>query len=169
MERLDLLPAVKAGDEDKVAIWIEANIRLIHAVIHSIGIHSGDTYDSCISEGAFGLLRAAKTWNRDLGPFSTYAWVAIRNGIYKAMSAECYEDYEQITDHDVEDIRAQDDFDAVETAMLLDGLMQDLTLHEQLVIASIRAGMTQFEIAAQQGVSQPAIQKTYQRALGRMR
>ena len=84
---------------------IESNMGLVGKVIkdkvrdvRGIGIY---TYDDLFQTGCLGLCKAAGTYKPSKGQFSTYAYVIIRNEIFRAIEyATLRRNRETLTDRD---------------------------------------------------------------------
>lgn len=66
----------------KEYIMVESNTSLVHAVIKKSKFYNLDMYDDVFQVGVMGLMKAVKSFDKDLGvKFSTYAYTCIKNEI----------------------------------------------------------------------------------------
>lgn len=72
-EQMTLIKRVKNGDVEAEKVFVERNLRLVLFVANRVNSYNTEFVD-LVQEGTFGLIRAMKKFNPDLGyTFSTYA------------------------------------------------------------------------------------------------
>jgi len=80
------LACAQAGCPTCLDVLLREHERLVHKVVHEQYSGRAD-YEDLIQEGRIGLWRAIQEFDESLGnAFSTYAWVAIRNQVWRAVA-----------------------------------------------------------------------------------
>ncbi len=91
-EQIVMFAANKQGTPEEVLYEREivlTNIPLVIAVIRRMNVNArGLTRSELIQEGVIGLIKAIKSYNRNLGSFSNYAEMNVRHEVLRAIATQ---------------------------------------------------------------------------------
>ena len=151
---------------------IEDNMTLVYHVLHK-HYPTFVANEDVVQEGYLGLCNAARLWDETKSKFSTYAYQSILNQVRLYFKREMkqvdtlsldidvkHDDGGQSTVHDIiPDMYSSSMYDISD----FDVFSESLTNKEQEVLALLKEGNTQNQIAEKTGVSQQAVNQVVRR------
>ncbi|TVL97889.1 MAG: hypothetical protein CV087_21890 [Candidatus Brocadia sp. WS118] len=179
-EEMSVARRAWVGDEAPRNHLVESNLRFVIKVVFQYWSPGLPLMDM-ISEGCFGLVKAAKTFDPDKGfRFLTYAGYAIAQGVIKviqdhkqyehdSLDEPIYDDGSEISHGDV---LASKDQQGDETAFYnqIRGLLGHLNDRERMIITlRFWHGLTLEEIGSRVNVTKETVRKIEARALRKLR